>query len=97
MSGKTVVVLGGGVGGQVAANALRTLLPEQHRVMLVEKDLRHAFTPSLLWVMIGGRRPEQAVRDLRTLVHRGVEVVEAKVVGLDPGPGRIETTRWPVD
>jgi len=44
-------------------------------VVLVEKDLRHAFAPSFLWVMVGDRRPDQVVRDLRTLARRGVEVV----------------------
>lgn len=64
--------LGGGLGGLVAANELRRLLPKQHRVVLIEKDLRHPFTPSFLWVMVGDRRPEQVVRDLRALVRRDV-------------------------
>lgn len=96
MRGESIVVLGGGVGGLVAANEVRRLLPPQHRVVLVEKDLRHAFAPSFLWVMVGDRRPEQVVRDLRTLARRGVEVLEAEVVGLDLGRGRVETTRGPV-
>jgi len=96
MTGQTIVILGGGVGGLVAANELRRLLPPHHRVVLVEKDLRHAFAPSLLWVMVGDRRPEQVVRDLRTLARRGVEVLEAEVSGLDLAGGRVETTRGPV-
>jgi len=32
-----VVVLGGGVGGVVAANRLRKLLPSEHRVTIVER------------------------------------------------------------
>lgn len=95
--GQTIVIVGGGVGGLVAANELRRLLPAQHRVVLVEKDLRHAFAPSFLWVMVGDRQPEQVVRDLRTLARRGVEVVEAEVVGLDLAGGRAETTRGPVN
>jgi len=75
MTGQSIVILGGGVGGLVAANELRRLLSPEHRVVLVEKDLRHAFAPSFLWVMVGDRRPDQVVRDLRTLARRGVEVV----------------------
>ena len=93
MSAKTVAVLGGGVGGLVAANELRRLLPGQHRVVLVERDRRHAFAPSFLWMMTGDRKPDQAVRDLRTLVRPGVEVVQAEVVGIDIGGGRVQTTR----
>ena len=96
MNAKAVAVLGGGVGGLVAANELRRLLPGQHRIVLVERDLRHAFAPSFLWVMTGDRRPDQVVRDLRTLVRPGVDVVEAEVVGLDPAGGRVETTRKPI-
>lgn len=96
MAGKTIAVLGGGVGGLVAANELRRLLPRQHRVVLVERDLRHAFAPSFLWVMVGDRRPDQIVRDLRTLVRQGVDVVQAEVVGIDPAGGRVETTRQPI-
>jgi len=97
MTGQTIVLLGGGVGGRVAANELRRLLPSHHRVVVVEKDLRHAFAPSFLWVVVGDRRPEQVVRDLRTLVRTGVEVMDAEVVGLDPARGRVETTRGPVN
>ncbi|MBI4733103.1 MAG: NAD(P)-binding protein, partial [Chloroflexi bacterium] len=37
MAGKIVLILGGGIGGLVAANELRRLLPFQHRIVLVEK------------------------------------------------------------
>ena len=96
MTSKTVVILGGGVGGLVAANELRRRLPQQHRVILVEKDPRHAFAPSFLWLMIGDRRPDQITRDIRALVSRGVEVTQAQVVGIEPGGGRVETSGGPI-
>ncbi len=42
-SGKTVLILGGGVGGIVAATRLRRLLAPEHRVVLVEKEAGHNF------------------------------------------------------
>jgi sulfide:quinone oxidoreductase len=69
-----IVILGAGVGGQVAANELRRSLPVEHRVTLIERDARHAFAPSFLWVMTGDRRPAQVTRDVRELVRPGVEV-----------------------
>ena len=93
MSGVMIAVLGGGVGGVVAANELRRLLPAQHRIVLIEKNLQHAFAPSFLWIMVGDRRPEQVARDLRTLSYPGVEVIQAEVVGIDPGAQRVETTQ----
>jgi len=59
MAGQTIVILGGGVGGIVCANELRRLISDEHRVVLVEKDRDHAFTPSFLWVMTGDRKPEE--------------------------------------
>ena len=83
MAGKTVLVLGGGVGGLVAANALRRLLPGEHRVVLVEKNARHAFAPSFLWLMTGDRRPEQITCDVRSLLRPGVEVALSEVGAVD--------------
>jgi cysteine sulfinate desulfinase/cysteine desulfurase-like protein len=51
----SVLILGGGVGGLVAAHRLRRALPATHRVVLVEREAQHVFAPSLLWVMTGQR------------------------------------------
>ena len=53
-----IVVVGGGIGGLVAARELRRRLGRTHRVVLVDKAGRHVFQPALLWVMMGWRRPE---------------------------------------
>jgi sulfide:quinone oxidoreductase len=59
---KTVIVLGGGIGGVVAATRLRRLLSRDHRVVLVERESDHLFQPSLLWLMLGWRTPDQIRR-----------------------------------
>jgi sulfide:quinone oxidoreductase len=92
MAGRTVLVLGGGVGGLVAANELRRRLDPRDRVVLVEREARHLFQPSLLWLMVGRRRREQIERPLRSLLARGVELVEAEVRAIDPHARQVDTT-----
>jgi sulfide:quinone oxidoreductase len=92
MAARTVVVLGGGIGGQVAARRLRSRLPQQDRVVLVERSPRFNFQPSYLWVMSGDRRPAQVSRTLHRLRRAGVEVMQAEVTSLDLDERRLRTT-----
>jgi sulfide:quinone oxidoreductase len=84
MSSATTVILGGGVGGLVAAHRLRGSLPTRHRVILVEREARHVFAPSLLWVMTGQRSPASITRPLAPLARKGIEVLRGAVLGIDP-------------
>src|SRR3972149_4308274 len=87
-----IVVVGGGIGGLVAARELRRRLGRTHRVVLVDKAGRHVFQPALLWVMMGWRRPEQIQRDLGRLARHGIDVVSEEVRKLDTAAHRIETS-----
>jgi sulfide:quinone oxidoreductase len=73
MGGQTVLILGGGVGGVVAANALRRRLPRRHRVVLVDREPDFSLAASFLWVMTGERRPAQITRPLARLARKGIE------------------------
>jgi sulfide:quinone oxidoreductase len=97
--GKTVLILGGGVGGLVAANELQRLLPASggHRIVLVEKNARHAFAPSFLWLMTGDRRPEQIQRDVRQLVRPGIELVLAEAQAIDVASHQVQTSARVLD
>lgn len=92
MSGKTIVVLGGGVGGIVAANKLRLRLQSQHNIILIEKNPEHAFAPSFLWLMIGDRKAEKITKPVSRLIRTGIEVVHAAVTGIDIPNRSITTT-----
>ncbi len=92
-AGRTVVILGGGVGGIVTANRLRQQLGGRHRIVVVERHAEHVFAPSLLWLMTGRRRSEEITRPLRDLLDPGVELIQAEVTAfvLDEKSVRIGT------
>lgn len=81
---KTALILGGGVGGLVAANILRKLLPEQYRIIVIDREPQHLFAPSLLWLMIGKRRAEQISRPLDRLNRKGIEFIHGKIEKITP-------------
>lgn len=80
---KTVLVLGGGIGGVVAARELRKRLPRRHRIVLVDRAREHVFAPSLLWLMVGMRQAASIKRPLARLSRKGIEVVHGEVENID--------------
>jgi sulfide:quinone oxidoreductase len=90
---KTIVVLGGGVGGLVAATQLRKQLPREHRVILVDRTGIHQFAPSFLWLMTGARKSDALTRPLARLERKGIEVVIAEVQRIDTQARRVQTTK----
>ena len=81
---KTILILGGGIGGIVAARLLRKRLPRAHRIVLVEREAQHVFPPSLLWLMVGARREEQISRPIARLSKAGIELVGGEIERIDP-------------
>lgn len=86
---RTIVILGGGVGGVVAARELRKRLPRQHRVVLVDREREHLFAPSLLWLMVGDRDAASIKRPLKGLERKGIEVRLGEVEKIDPEARRV--------
>lgn len=89
MDKRTVLVLGGGVGGLVAAGVLRRELAPEDRVVLVERSTQHTFWPSLLWLMSGSRKAEQVQRALQPLARRGIELRHGDITEIDPERRRV--------
>jgi sulfide:quinone oxidoreductase len=89
MHAQTIVVLGGGVGGVVAARELRRRLPKPHRIVLVDRERQHVFAPSLLWLMVGQRKASSIQRPLRRLERQGIEVRFGEVEHVDPAARRV--------
>lgn len=82
--GMTILILGGGVGGIVAATELRRRLPKEHQIIVVDQEPAFVFAPSLLWVLTGDRTVENISRPLARLEHKGIALVHGEIESIDP-------------
>jgi sulfide:quinone oxidoreductase len=86
---QSVLILGGGVGGVVAATRLRRLLRDQDRVVLVDRERNHVFQPSLLWLAVGKRDATRIQRELRRLERKRIDVVMGEATEFDAERKRV--------
>ncbi len=91
-SGKTIVILGGGIGGIVAARETRKYLDASHRIIIIDRQPVFSFAPSFLWVMIGWRMPEVIQKSLTLLERYGIEFLQGVVEEISVGNKTIRTS-----
>ena len=89
---KTIVILGGGVGGIVTANELRKHLHNEHKIIVIEKSRTHAFAPSFLWLMTGSRKKEEITKDVSLLLKKGIELINEEVLNINTDENYVETS-----
>ena len=84
MSKKSVLVLGGGVGGIVVSSLLKDKLKDDVTLRLVERKKTFDFPPSYPWLMLGLRRPNQVQKDLNLLrKKKRVDILNDEVISID--------------
>lgn len=81
---KTILVLGAGIGGIVAAKELSRKVGNKTKILLFEKEEKNVFAPSLLWLMVGKRKPKQIYRDTKKISGKGIEVVLGEIEKVNP-------------
>jgi len=86
---KTVLVLGAGTGGIVTAKELRKKAGRDTegnpvKIILFEKEEKNIFQPSLLWLMVGKRKPQQVYRSTKKLAEGGIEIVLGEIENVNP-------------
>ncbi len=79
-----VVVLGGGVGGTLAANLLKKELRGEATVTVVDATGMHVYQPGFLYVALGQADALWLARDERGLLRKDVELVIDHAVKIDP-------------
>ncbi|MHB2036769.1 MAG: FAD-dependent oxidoreductase, partial [Nitrososphaerales archaeon] len=84
MSKKTVLVLGGGIGGLVTSSLLKDKLKEDIDLKLVERKKTFDFPPSYPWLMVGMRRKDQVQKDLDLLrKKKKIQVLNDEVLSIN--------------
>ena len=82
MTATTTLILGGGFGGISAANALRRLVPPEHRVVVIDRSSHFHVGAGKTWIMLGRSTREQISQSRGSLLAPGVELVEAEARGI---------------
>jgi sulfide:quinone oxidoreductase len=86
---KTILVLGAGTGGIIIANELSKKVGSHGNVnpvniLVFEKEEKNVFAPSLLWLMVGKRKPTQVYRNTRKITRAGIEVIIGNIEKVNP-------------
>lgn len=87
--GTTILILGGGTGGIITAKELSKKVGNGRevnpvKIILFEKEEKNVFAPSLLWLMVGKRKPKQVYRSTKKLSGTGIEVVIGEIENINP-------------
>lgn len=88
-----VVVLGGGVGGTLAANLLSKELGRDAKVAVVDPTGMHVYQPGYLYVALGQANGRWLVRDERTLLRKDVDLVIERAIHVHPDAGSVQLER----
>jgi sulfide:quinone oxidoreductase len=92
-----VLVLGGGFGGLETAFSLRKLVGSATSITLVS-DLDHFyFKPNSIYVPFGLDPAKLRVPLDRPMRRKGIELIQARARGIDPGARRVETESSELD
>jgi sulfide:quinone oxidoreductase len=80
-----ILILGGGFGGVVAAEALAQQLGDEHQITLISRSREFIFAPALVRLAFGNCKPDDVSFDLRkSMLNRSVIFIEAEVARIDP-------------
>ncbi|PKP29242.1 MAG: NAD(P)/FAD-dependent oxidoreductase [Bacteroidetes bacterium HGW-Bacteroidetes-18] len=81
---KTILILGAGTGGIITAKELSKKVGNKSKIILFEKEEKNVFEPSLLWLMVGKRKPQQVYRSTNKLASADIEIVIGEIENVNP-------------
>jgi sulfide:quinone oxidoreductase len=93
MKQKTIIIIGGGIGGIVTARDLRKHIGSQHKIIVIDRNSYHAFQPSFLWVVIGWRTPAVITKPFTSLEKYGIGFQQAEIISIEKNDKIIVTDK----
>ena len=84
-----IVVLGGGVGGTLAANLLARHLGHDAHVTVIDPTGMHVYQPGFLYAALGKANGRWLARDERTLLRKDVDLVVEAATLVEPAQGLV--------
>nr|MDA8086205.1 FAD-dependent oxidoreductase [Nitrospiraceae bacterium] len=89
---KRIVVLGGSFGGLTAAFELKRLLGKDAAITVISDDDRFTFLPSLPWLVMGHRRPQDiSLRTPDILKPKGIDFLHEAAIRVEPESSKVFT------
>lgn len=89
-----ILILGGGLGGLMAAHHLRVLLPEEVKVTVVEKKDTFYYCPLNIRVIEGDLDdPREKERSLSLLAKKGIDWLQAEVLEINAEDHTVNTSK----
>jgi len=89
---KQILILGGGTGGLVATNKLSKKLKGRYEIILIDKNSKHIYAPSFLWLMIGKRKAEDIQKSLQLLKRKGINFINEEITEISLKKKIVRTT-----
>lgn len=97
MPGKNIVVLGGGFGGVAAARTVRSLLPAEHSVTLIDRSRVTRLCGMNPLLIVGERDVRKTGRSLGQLANRGIDFVESEISSINTATRNVQTAAGTFD
>jgi sulfide:quinone oxidoreductase len=87
-----IAVVGGSFGGLTAALELKRLLGREAEVTVISDDDRFVFLPSLPWLIMGWRKPEDITIKVSGILNpRGIDFINEGAKQVDPESRKVLT------
>jgi sulfide:quinone oxidoreductase len=87
-----IVILGGSFGGLTAAFELKRILGKDAEITVISEDNRFVFLPSLPWLIMGWRRPEDITLNVADILKsKDIQFIHEAAIQVDPETSKVKT------